>query len=58
MREFYFFKVQLRASKETLLLQGCQLFQQFVVDYYAAIKHNTLNYFGKVIAGHIIFFLS
>lgn len=44
MTEFYAFRIQVGALEGTLILQGGRLFQQFVVDYYAAIKHNTLNY--------------
>ena len=44
MREFYAFRIQFRESEGKLLLQGGRLFQQFVVDAYAAIEHNNLNF--------------
>lgn len=31
-------------QKEHYFFQGGRLFQQFVVDCYTAIEHNTLNY--------------
>ncbi|KAG5562074.1 hypothetical protein RHGRI_004950 [Rhododendron griersonianum] len=44
MREFYAFRLQFRDSEGKTLLQGGRLFQQFVVDCYAAIEQDRLNF--------------
>lgn len=44
MREFYAFRLQFRDIEGKTLLQGGRLFQQFVVDCYAAIEQDRLNF--------------
>ncbi|XP_028107811.1 uncharacterized protein LOC114306727 [Camellia sinensis] len=44
MREFYAFRLQFRVGEGKTLLQGGCLFQQFVVDCYAAIEQDRLNF--------------
>ncbi|XP_028086979.1 uncharacterized protein LOC114287735 [Camellia sinensis] len=44
MREFYAFRLQFRVGEGKTLLQGGRLFQQFVVDCYAAIEQDRLNF--------------
>ncbi|KAF8397618.1 hypothetical protein HHK36_016538 [Tetracentron sinense] len=44
IREFYAFRLQFRSTEGTTLLQGGRLFQQFVVDCYAAIEQERLNW--------------
>ncbi|KAG5566136.1 hypothetical protein RHGRI_001911 [Rhododendron griersonianum] len=44
MLEFYAFRLQFRDSEGKTLLQGGRLFQQFVVDCYAAIEQDRLNF--------------
>ncbi|XP_028093750.1 uncharacterized protein LOC114293828 [Camellia sinensis] len=44
IREFYAFRLQHREFEGKTLLRGGRLFQQFVVDCYAAIEQTRLNY--------------
>ncbi|KAG5553887.1 hypothetical protein RHGRI_011678 [Rhododendron griersonianum] len=44
MREFYAFRLQFQDIEGKTLLQGGRLFQQFVVDCYAAIEQDRLNF--------------
>ncbi|KAK9280663.1 hypothetical protein L1049_014360 [Liquidambar formosana] len=44
MRQFYAFRLQHRDGEGKTILQGGRLFQQFVVDCYAAIEQHRLTY--------------
>nr|XP_027096038.1 uncharacterized protein LOC113715934 [Coffea arabica] len=44
MREFYAYRIQFRQNEGYTLLKGAKLFQQFIVDCYAAIEHYRLNF--------------
>lgn len=45
MREYYAYKLQIRASKKNLFLLGGRLLQQFVVDMYIKIETSRLFWF-------------
>ncbi|XP_077246036.1 uncharacterized protein LOC143885875 [Tasmannia lanceolata] len=47
MREFYSYRIQYRSTEGRTLIESGQLFQQFVVDAYAAIEEQRLYWVRK-----------
>ena len=44
MRSFYAFQLQQRLHEENTLFRAWRLFQQYIVDSYASIEENRLDY--------------
>lgn len=44
-REFYAYRLQIRPSVDSILLESGRLLQQFVVDMYVKIETSRLDYF-------------
>ncbi|KAF8388771.1 hypothetical protein HHK36_025451 [Tetracentron sinense] len=56
IREYYAFRLQFRNTEGNTLLHGGRLFQQFVVDTYAAIEQDRLNWVRMNQNVHVIEF--
>jgi len=47
MREFYCYQLQERRTQGNTLFRGGRLFQQYIVDAYASVEEDRLDYIRK-----------